>query len=111
MSDAPSYLRIYRKRSPLTQGDIAFLMGLSEYSSISRYEKGQRTPSIEFLLVYHHLFNESIQSFFDPASANVLSNLIIRIEKLIGILKENKSTVDNLSRIKFLEEVIIRLTT
>src|SRR5690242_6141144 len=111
MSNAPNYLRVYRKRSPLTQGDIAYLMNLPDYSSISRYEKGQRSPSIEMLLVYHHLFNESIEIFFEPESAIVLSSLLERIRKLIVDLEGETNVLNNSSRVKFLEQVINRLTT
>jgi len=110
MSNAPNYLRVYRKRTPLTQGDIAYLMNLPDYSNISRYEKGQRTPSVEMLLVYHHMFNESIETFFDPESAHVLSNLIERIQKLIIEIEKDSTLLNNSSRVKFLEQVIIRLT-
>lgn len=111
MSNAPNYLRVYRKRSPLTQGDIGFLMSFPDYSNISRYEKGQRTPSIEILLVYHLLFNTSIEQFFEPNLEIVHSNLLERMENLIVDLKNESSIQNNSSRIKFLELVINRLTT
>lgn len=111
MSNAPNYLRVYRKRSPLTQGDIGFLMSLPDYSNISRYEKGQRTPSIEILLVYHLLFNTSIEQFFEPELEIIHANLLERMEKLIVDLKKDSSVLNNSSRIKFLELVINRLTT
>jgi transcriptional regulator with XRE-family HTH domain len=109
MSPPINFLRIYRKRSPLTQADIAFLMKLSDYSNISRYEKGQRSPSMEFLLVYHILFATSIESFFEPQSEIIRSGLLERIEALIIDLK-NQSDPNNETRIEFLEKVLIRLT-
>jgi transcriptional regulator with XRE-family HTH domain len=45
MSHPSNYLRMYRKKSPLTQSDMGFLIGLKEISNISRYEKGQRQPT------------------------------------------------------------------
>lgn len=100
---------MYRKRSPLTQADIAFLMKLSDYSNISRYEKGQREPSVEFLLVYHHLFNTSVESFFKPHSETIRSCLAERIIVLVTDLK-NESDLDNGTKIKFLKDALIRLT-
>jgi transcriptional regulator with XRE-family HTH domain len=110
MSPPINFLRIYRKRSPLTQSDIAYLLELPDYSSISRYEKSQRTPSIELLLVYHHLFNTSIEIFFEPQSYETLPVLVERIEHLISDLKKQDDVQNHTSRIKFLEEVLIRLT-
>jgi len=109
MSPPINFLRIYRKRSPLTQADVAFLRNLPDYSNISRYEKGQRAASIEFLLTYHYLFETSIELFFGPQAEIIRSELIERIRLLINNLK-NENDPNNDTRIKFLEEVLIRLT-
>lgn len=106
MSPPPNYLRVYRKRSSLTQADIAFLMKLPDYSNISRYEKGQREPSIEFLLVYHLLFSTTVESFFEPQSGSLLPGLQKQIKQLLGNLRSANATDP---RIKFLEEVLIRI--
>lgn len=101
---------MHRKRSPLTQGDIAFLMKLPDESNISRCEKGQRSPSVEMLLVYHHLFDTSIETFFEPQSRMVLLSLLEEVERLIHDIQKEENIPKNSLRIKFLEEVIIRLT-
>ena len=111
MSPPINFLRLYRKRSPLTQSDIAYLLGLPDDSNISRYEKGQREPGIEFLLVYHLLFNATIESFFEYQSAEVRANLLQRIEALNIGLRKDGNNAKHLSKIKFLEQVISRLTT
>ncbi|MBK8484745.1 MAG: helix-turn-helix transcriptional regulator [Saprospiraceae bacterium] len=110
MYNIPNYLRVYRKRSPLMQEDLAFLGGLPDSSNISRYEKGQREPTKELLLVYHHIFDTSIELFFEPESRIIKENLIERIKELISELnKEEQITLKNTSKIKFLEQVITRL--
>ena len=110
MSHPPNFLRLHRKRSPLTQADIAYLMSLPDYSNISRCEKGQRSPSVELLLVYHHLFDTSVESFFEPQSDSILSTLLERIKQLASDLKKEEDIPKNASRIRFLEEIFIRLT-
>lgn len=111
MSNAINYLQVFRKRSPLMQEDIAFLYGQPDSAKISRYEKGQREPTKEVLLLYHHLFNISIESFFEPESRLIKESLINRIIDLIRELrKEEQITLKNTSKIKFLEQVLIRLT-
>jgi transcriptional regulator with XRE-family HTH domain len=110
MFNIPNYLRVYRKRSPLMQEDLAFLSELPDSSNISRYEKGQRDPTKEILLLYHHVFNTSIESFFEQESRNIKERLIKRAKDLIVELnKEEQITLKNTSKIKFLEQVIIRL--
>ncbi|MBK8954978.1 MAG: helix-turn-helix transcriptional regulator [Saprospiraceae bacterium] len=111
MSSPPNYLRVYRKRSGLVQEDIAYLLNLPDYSNISRYEKGLRSPTTELLLTYHHLFDVPIESFYEQESESIRFTLIQRIKDLIQELKkENQITLKNTLRIKFLEQVIIRLT-
>lgn len=110
MSHTPNFLRPHRKRSPLTQADIAFLLKLPNESTISRCEKGLRSPSVELLLVYHHLFDTSIEAFFEPQSKIILLGLIEKIKHLISVIQNEESIPKNTFRIKFLEEAIIRLT-
>ena len=110
MSHPPNFLRLHRKRSPLTQADIAYLMKLPDYSNISRSEKGQRTPSVELMLVYHHLFDTTLESFFEPQSESLLESLLEQIALLTNDLKKANDLPKNASRIKFLEQIFIRLT-
>lgn len=110
MSNIPNYLRVYRKRTPLQQEEIAFLSDKPDTSNISRYEKGQREPTNEILLVYHHLFDTPIESLLEPESRIIKEKSIHRIKELITELKNEKQiTLKSTSKIKFLEQVIIRL--
>jgi transcriptional regulator with XRE-family HTH domain len=109
MIRVPNYLRLYRKKSPLTQSDIAFLLQLPDYSNISRYEKGHRVPNIDLLIAYHYLFKTPIESFFELQSNEMLISLNQRIDLLIKELKESSTAIHNNNRIKFLEEVLISL--
>lgn len=45
----PSYLRTHRKRSGLTQDEVAFLLGVRSGSKVSRYERLTRKPTLENL--------------------------------------------------------------
>ncbi len=110
MSSPPNYLKVYRKRSGLIQEDIAFILDLPDYSNISRYEKGQRTPSIELLLVYHHLFDVPIELFFEQDSEIIKARLIPRLIELLSLLKKDQITLKDTQRIRFLEQTIKRLT-
>ena len=110
MSHAPNYLRVYRKRSPLTQSDIAYLLQMADVSNVSRYEKNQRSPNIKMLLTYHLLFNVAIEDFFEQDAALVHMNLLARTEQLLKTLKNVSKDQNQISRIDYLEQVINRLT-
>jgi transcriptional regulator with XRE-family HTH domain len=103
MSSPPNYLKVYRKRSGLIQEDIAFILDLPDYSNISRYEKGQRTPSIELLITYHHLFDVPIEAFFEQDSEIIKARLIPRLIELLSLLKKDQITLKDTQRIRFLE--------
>lgn len=107
----PNYLRLYRKKSPLTQSDIAFLLQRPDYSNISRCEKGQRAPNIDLLITYHYLFKVPIESFFELQSQEKLISLKQRIELLIGELKESPIQMNYKLRIKYLEDTLVALST
>lgn len=93
------------------QEEIAFLSDKPDTSNISRYEKGQREPTNEILLFYHHLFDIPIESLLEPESRMIREKLILRVRDLIKDLKkESQITLKNTTKIKFLEQLIIRLT-
>lgn len=108
MSHRNNYLKYYRKKSPLVQSDIAFLFGTSDKSIVSRLEKGQRNPNVEFLLLYHCIFDASVASFYEP----IMDSLVLGLEKRIRLLIIEISKSNNpstMKRICFLNEVITRL--
>lgn len=111
MSNPPNYLRMYRRKSPLSQGDIANLLRLGDKNSISRYESGQRKPAIEVLLVYHLFFDTSIEFFFEPLLRIITERLIERIPPYINILLEDKDDPKISLRIDYLKKVLTRLST
>src|SRR5881227_3237850 len=48
----PNYIRTYRKRSCLTQDEVAFLLGSKSGASVSRHERFKQTPDLQTLLAY-----------------------------------------------------------
>jgi len=109
MSSPKSYIKLHRKKSPLTQADIAFLMERSDVTAISKCEKGYRYPSIKLLFIYRFLFNTCIESFFPRRSKKVLNNLVKRLELLQDLLKSKEKELDVKARIKFIEKTLKRL--
>lgn len=60
----PNYLKTYRKRSGLSQEDVAFLVGLSSRAKVSRYEGGRRLPALQTLLAYEQVLGMPAQELF-----------------------------------------------
>ncbi len=103
-------LRMSRKQSQLNQADLAFLLGLSDYSNISRWEQGRRIPSIEMLIAYHLLFGIEIEKLFERKMEEICKMLVERIRMLLANLRMLKSSQKVTGRILFLESALVRLT-
>jgi transcriptional regulator with XRE-family HTH domain len=50
---------MHRKRHALTQYEVARLLGCQSGSKISRYERGERLPSIQTMIAFEIVFHVS----------------------------------------------------
>jgi transcriptional regulator with XRE-family HTH domain len=104
-------LRIYRKRSQLTQIQLAFLFGLAENTNICHWESGRREPDSNILLLYHLLFELPVETTVHAGCRNeTITALTGKTEQLLAQLKEGRSTQKGLVRIAFLEAVLSRFS-
>jgi transcriptional regulator with XRE-family HTH domain len=102
-------LRVHRKHAQLKQTDIASVMALSDFATISRWEQGAAIPSLEYLLVYHLLFDISIEDLFDRCKSQLIDEVAPRIESLLDTLRSLKPKPHVLRRMTFLREALRRL--
>ena len=59
-----NYLRTYRKRSGLTQREVAFLVGCRNGAQVSRYEKRRHLPPLRTALACGAAFGVSVSELF-----------------------------------------------
>jgi transcriptional regulator with XRE-family HTH domain len=59
-----NYLRTYRKRSGLTQQEVAFLLGSEDGTQVSRYEKRRRLPPLETALACEEIYGVPVAELF-----------------------------------------------
>ena len=59
-----NYLRTYRKRSGLTQREVAFLVGCRNGAQVSRYEKRRRLPPLRTALACEAAFGVPVSALF-----------------------------------------------
>ena len=67
MASLSNYLRTNRKKSALSQEEVAFLMGgigESKSSRISRYESCSREPTLSAALAYEVIYGKSVRELF-----------------------------------------------
>jgi transcriptional regulator with XRE-family HTH domain len=66
MSEKPldNYLRTERRMARLSQDDLAFLLGSEDGTTVSRYERGRRTPSLDTALAYEAILGIPVRDLF-----------------------------------------------
>lgn len=105
-----NFLRIVRKRTHLTQVDVASILKISDFANVSRWEQGQKTPNVEMLLGYHLLFGIPVESLFDRQKHEMKRLIIPRVRERIAYLRTVNDDPKVGGRIAYLEEVLGRLT-
>lgn len=105
-----NFLKLTRKRTQLTQIDLASLFQIGDFANVSRWEQGLRSPSVEILLGYHLLFDIPIDSLFDLQKQALKQALTPRIDDRVKYLKSLSKDAKVDARIGFLSEAFNRLT-
>jgi transcriptional regulator with XRE-family HTH domain len=59
-----NYLRTYRKRTGLSQDEVAFLLGCRHGTKVSRYERNTRLPVLKTALAYEVVFGAPVGVLF-----------------------------------------------
>ena len=98
-------MRTYRKRYPLTQGDIAFLLNRSGNAPLSKEEGGLQKPSIDTILFYHLVFETSITKLFPKHKEKLVESLKQRLPLLIERLRSSTDLAVVGPRISFLQAI------
>jgi len=72
-------LRLYRKNRGMTQGEVAHIIGHPSPAQVSRWERGERIPSLLYALrlsaLYQRLVNDLFFDIFDEERADVFARL------------------------------------
>lgn len=102
-----NYLRTYRKRSCLSQDELAGLLGCRSGAKVSRYEKFTRLPSLKTIMAYLVLFKTSLPELFAGMYQKIRLQVEKRILALIKRLKKTKPMDKKTTRkIDFLQGVL-----
>ena len=86
-----NYLRTYRKKSGLTQREVAFLLGCQNGAQVSRYEKRRRLPPLRTALAYEAAMGVSVSQLFAGIYEEVSNEIEKRLAKLEAQLQKKKS--------------------
>src|SRR5882724_5813154 len=90
-----NYLRTYRKRSGLSQDEVAYLLGCQSGTKVSRYERSGRKPSIETLFAYELVFGAPSRELFAGVYQKVEKKILNRAQLLTR--KLNRATPNSMA--------------
>jgi DNA-binding XRE family transcriptional regulator len=110
MSTAPNvHLRGFRKRSSLTQSDLARLLGHVSGSSISRLESGGHAPDLKTAFLLEAVFGASASQLFRTTFLQIADAVRDRADLLDDSLSLQSDSADIRRRRSELKAIVARL--
>jgi DNA-binding XRE family transcriptional regulator len=102
-----SYLRSHRRRWGLTQGEVAYLLGLKNGSVVSRIERERRRPKLPVALACQVVFDIPTVELFPGLFTEVEDAVMRRTYHLHERLQGNQSASTR-TKLDLLDEVLKR---
>jgi transcriptional regulator with XRE-family HTH domain len=100
-----NHLRAYRKRSVLSQHEVAFMLGWRDASQPSRYESFSRTPTLRTALALAMIFQVSISKLFPGEYQKAQTDVRRRaqlLEKRLRTVAHAPKTMHKLAALKII---------
>lgn len=108
MKKLADYLKAYRKRSGLSQEELAFLFGAETDSVVWLYEHGLRTPGLVNLVTYEYVFQVSSRELFAGIYEKVGKETDARAKKLLTLINRKSLTSGHARKSSFLNAILSR---
>src|SRR2546425_12606538 len=99
-----NYQRAYRKRSGLTQREVAFLLGCQNGAQVSRYEKRRRVPPLRMALACETVFWVPAAELFGGMKDQVNKVIEKRLAELQSKLQATNSAGIKKSEVRLTEQ-------
>jgi transcriptional regulator with XRE-family HTH domain len=103
-----TYLRTFRRRSGLTQTELAFLLGAEDGTLVSRYERLSRRPNLRTALGLQTVFGVSADQLVPGICAEVDRSVIGRARLLSRQLERHSDSARTKRKLRFLLSVMAR---
>lgn len=82
----PNYLRAHRKRSGLSQDDLAFLLGCRRETKVTRYERFARQPRLQTAFACAIIFRVPAEALFAGVHAEARELVLQQARALLKIV-------------------------
>lgn len=101
-----NYLRSHRKRSCLSQDDVAYLLGVQSGAKICRYERSTRDPSLAAALALEAVFRKPVAKLFPALYRQIEEEVRLRAKRLLAKEAPAKAKAWESRRREILEAII-----
>lgn len=99
---------MYRKRTCLTQAEVAHLLGLHDGAKVSRYERDERFPSLETALAYCAVFRQPVDELLAGAYDDIERHVRCRARQLCVRVRRSPQNLRTLRKLETLDEISTR---
>ena len=99
-----NYLRTYRRRSGLTQRELAFLLGWETETQVSRYEKRHRLPPLATALACEEVFGVPAAELFAGVRESAVKTMRKRMVELRSKLQDTGGAAQTKSEARLTEQ-------
>ena len=78
----PNYLLSHRKRSALSQTEVAFLLGVQGSAKVCRHERFDLDPGLQTALAYEAIYQRPISELFPGLVEKIQKEVLARVKLL-----------------------------
>lgn len=103
----PNYLASFRRRYALSEQELADLVGYASKSTICRFERGARLPTLRFALACKVVFGECPNDLFPVIYARIEELVLLRAARFDRVVR-SKSGAASAKKRKLLAEIVER---
>jgi transcriptional regulator with XRE-family HTH domain len=103
----PNYLLAHRKRSGLSQAEIAFLLGNEGGETVCRHECFEREPSLRTALSYEAIYQKHARELFPGVYREIEEQVAKRAKTLtsrMDLQKDNQHTDQKRQALAMIED-------
>lgn len=86
-----NYLKVHRKKSGLSQREIAGLIGYRDPGQISRHERSESVPSLRAAIYYEVVFRAPLSTIFVGMHADIRQEIETKLQRLEAELQSRSA--------------------
>jgi transcriptional regulator with XRE-family HTH domain len=103
-----NYLKTWRKRSGLTQHELAFLLGNQTAAQVSRFERQARIPNLNTAFSFQAIFDVPAHELLPESYRKAERSIALRADLLSHHLQTSRNSARKRLKLSLLSAVVAR---